>query len=94
MAGFISNRATWGRDTPKVSREMREINVRLKHMDELGVDVQDVIPNCISFAPDHSTGNPTPPALSRSYNRWLVEERRDAKGRLRWVAVLPLLTMG
>lgn len=80
-----------GKDTPKVSREMREINVRLKHMDELGVDVQVLFPTV--FLSPLTTRPEIDLALSRSYNRWLVDKCRDAKGRLRWVAVLPLLTM-
>src|SRR5207244_13418386 len=32
-------------------------------------------------------------ALTRSYNRWLAERTAQSRGRLRWIAVLPLLTM-
>ena len=31
--------------------------------------------------------------MTRSYNRWLVDIWKRAPERLRWVAVLPLLTM-
>ena len=33
-----------GRNTPQASREMREVPSRLKHMDELGVDIQVLYP--------------------------------------------------
>jgi predicted TIM-barrel fold metal-dependent hydrolase len=32
-------------------------------------------------------------ALTRSYNRWMGARTEGSRGRLRWVAVLPLLTM-
>jgi len=80
-----------GRDTPKASREMRDIEVRLKHMDELGVDIQVLFPT-VFLSP--LTARPEVDlALSRSYNRWLVNKCSSGKGRLRWAAVLPLLTM-
>src|SRR4051812_25437689 len=33
-----------GEDTPEASREMKDIALRLQHMDELGVDVQVLYP--------------------------------------------------
>jgi predicted TIM-barrel fold metal-dependent hydrolase len=80
-----------GRDTPKVSREMRDIDTRLRHMDELGVDVQVLFPT-VFLSP--LTAEPEIDlALSRSYNRWLADKCRNAKDRLKWAAVLPLLSM-
>jgi uncharacterized protein len=80
-----------GKDTPKASREMRDIHVRLKHMDELGVDIQVLFPTVFLFpltaVPEIDL------ALSRSYNRWLADKCSEAKARLRWAAVLPLLSM-
>src|ERR1051325_10037683 len=80
-----------GRDTPKASREMRDVNVRLQHMDELGVDVQVLFPTVflspITAEPEIDV------ALSRSYNRWLADKCKPAKDRLRWAAVLPLLSI-
>ena len=80
-----------GRNTPMASRELRDVNARLKHMDELGVDVQVIFPT-IFIIPL----TPRPEievALCRSYNRWMADIWRQAKERLRWVAVLPLLSM-
>ena len=80
-----------GKDAPKVSREMEDIEARIRHMDELGVDIQVLYPSLflrpITDRPEVEL------ALCRSYNRWLVDIWRQGKGRLRWVAVLPLLGM-
>jgi predicted TIM-barrel fold metal-dependent hydrolase len=80
-----------GKNTPMASRELRDVNARLKHIDELGVDVQVIFPT-IFIIPL----TPRPEieiALCRSYNRWMADIWRQAKDRLRWVAVLPLLSM-
>jgi uncharacterized protein len=80
-----------GEDTPEASREMKDIALRLQHMDELGVDVQVLYPtiflNPLTRRPEVEL------ALSRSYNRWLGDIWEHGKGRLRWAAVLPLMTM-
>jgi predicted TIM-barrel fold metal-dependent hydrolase len=80
-----------GRNTPQASREMRDVAARLKHMDELKVDIQVLYPT-LSLIPL----TPRPEfelALSRSYNRWLADLWKQAKERLRWAAVVPLMTM-
>ena len=80
-----------GKNTPMASRELRDVTARLKHMDELGVDVQVIFPT-IFIIPL----TPRPEielALCRSYNRWMADIWRQAKDRLRWVAMLPLLSM-
>jgi predicted TIM-barrel fold metal-dependent hydrolase len=80
-----------GLDTPEASREMHNVALRLQHMDELGVDVQVLYPS-IFLSP--LTSRPEVElALCRSYNRWLADIWAHGQGRLRWAAVLPLLTM-
>jgi hypothetical protein len=67
-----------GKNTPMVSRELRDVNARLKHMDELGVDVQVIFPT-IFIIPL----TPRPEielALCRSYNRWMADVWRQAIG--------------
>src|SRR5262245_28989669 len=60
-----------GRDTPEASREMKDIEARLRHMDELKIDIQVLYPS-IFLSP--LTSRPeVERALARSYNRWLVE---------------------
>jgi predicted TIM-barrel fold metal-dependent hydrolase len=80
-----------GKDTPKESREMDDIKARLKHMDELGVDVQVLYPTI--FLRPYTRRAELELAVTRSYNRWLADIWRYAPDRLRWAAVLPLLTM-
>jgi predicted TIM-barrel fold metal-dependent hydrolase len=80
-----------GRNTPQASREMRDVPARLKHMDELGVAVQVLYPTLflIPLTPRPEVEL----ALCRSYNRWLASLWDQAKERLRWAAVPPLMTM-
>lgn len=80
-----------GADTPKASREMEDIAARIRHMDELQVDIQVLYPT-VFLRPFTQTPE-IELALSRSYNRWLVDIWKQGKGRLRWVAVLPLLSL-
>jgi uncharacterized protein len=80
-----------GKDTPKEAREMDDIQLRIKHMDELGVDVQVLYPTI--FLRPYTRRPDLELALARSYNRWLVDIWQRAPDRLRWTAVLPLLTM-
>jgi len=78
-------------DTSKESREMADIKARLKHMDELGVDVQVLYPTI--FLRPFTRRPEVELAVTRSYNRWLIDIWKAAPDRLRWVAVLPLLSM-
>jgi predicted TIM-barrel fold metal-dependent hydrolase len=77
-------------DVPLESREMISVGARLKHMDEMQVDVQVLYPTLL-LRPVADNA-PLELALARSYNRWLAGIWRQAKGRLRWVAVPPLLS--
>ena len=80
-----------GKNTPMASRELRDVSARLKHMDELGVDIQVIFPTIfiipLTQRPEIEL------ALCRSYNRWMGAIWSQAKERLRWVAVLPLFSM-
>ncbi len=70
-------------------RELMDIPARLRHMDELGVEVQVIYPTLLLGA---FTENPELDlALRRSYNRWLAERCEKSKGRLRWVCLPPFL---
>lgn len=80
-----------GKDTPRESREMEDIAARIKHMDELNVDVQVLYPTV--FLRPFTNRPEVELALSRSYNRWLVDVWKQGNGRLRWVVVLSLLSM-
>ena len=80
-----------GHDTAKAAREMDDINARLKHMDELGIDVQVLYPTI--FLRPFTRRPELELAVTRSYNRWLIDIWKRAPERLRWTAVLPLLSM-
>jgi predicted TIM-barrel fold metal-dependent hydrolase len=73
------------------SRELLDVKVRLRHMDELGTDTQIIFPTLLLMEaterPEVST------ALRRSYNRWLAARCVQSNGRLRWVCVPPLQSM-
>ncbi|NIO09450.1 MAG: amidohydrolase family protein [Deltaproteobacteria bacterium] len=91
VEGRLQNRAV--RDEVnhpfRVRRELEDVKGRLKHMDEMGVDVQVVFPTF--FIRYNSNNAEAEWALTSTYNRWLAEKCASTNGRLRWAAVLPLL---
>jgi len=86
-----SRRSNIGGDTTEVSREMLDVSARLAHMDELDVDIQVLYPTIYTrkLADDPAADF----ALAKSYNRWMAEIWSQGKGRLRWVAVPPLMDL-
>lgn len=80
-----------GKDTSKTAREMEDIEGRLRHMDELGVNIQVLYPSI--FLRPLTSRPEVELALCKSYNRWLTEIWKKGNNRLRWVTVLPLLSM-
>lgn len=78
-------------DIPEASREMRDVSARIQHMDELEIDVQVLFPT-LMLRPIVDRA-PVEFALCRSYNRWLASIWKMGKGRLRWVAVPPILSL-
>jgi predicted TIM-barrel fold metal-dependent hydrolase len=89
--GRVIPRNNVGRDLPVAAREMSDLSVRIKHMDELGIDFQVIYPTFfitpVSRRPDIDW------ALSRSYNRWMAEIVKKEPNRFRWVLVPPLQTL-
>jgi predicted TIM-barrel fold metal-dependent hydrolase len=77
--------------TPRETREMENVAARLKHMDELGIDIQVLYPTM--FIEQVSDKPAWEIALCRGYNRWLADIHRQGAGRLRWICMLPLLDM-
>jgi predicted TIM-barrel fold metal-dependent hydrolase len=88
---YIGKARNVGHDTARESREMEDIRSRLKHMDELDVNVQVLYPTI--FLRPFTRRPEVELAVTRSYNRWLIDIWKQAPQRLRWVAVLPLLSM-
>jgi uncharacterized protein len=70
------------------SRELLDVQVRLKHMDELGTDAQVIYPTL--FLMEATERAEVATALRRSYNRWLANRCAQSGGRLRWICVPPL----
>jgi predicted TIM-barrel fold metal-dependent hydrolase len=86
-----ARQANVGQDTPRESRELLEVERRLSHMDELGVDVQVIYPTLI--LKPLSSHPEVERALCQTYNRWMSAIWKRSRNRLRWVAVVPLLSM-
>jgi predicted TIM-barrel fold metal-dependent hydrolase len=80
-----------GRDLPVAAREMSDLGARVKHMNELGIDLQVIYPTFfitpVSRRPDIDF------AVARSYNRWMADIVRKEPTRFRWVMVPPLQSM-
>jgi len=79
-------------NTPRETREMENVAARLRHMDELGIDIQVLYPTM--FIEQISDKPAWEIAICKGYNRWLADIHRQGQGRLRWICVLPLLDMG
>jgi uncharacterized protein len=78
-------------ETPEAAREMADLQVRLSHMDALGIDVQ-VLHNTI-FIEEVADRTEVDIAVCRSWNRWLADIWAKGNGRFRWSCVLPLSSM-
>lgn len=74
------------------TRELIDVDARVRHMDELGIDVQVCYPTL--FLRQISARPQVELALKKSYNRWMASRCELSNGRLRWVALMPTLSMG
>jgi uncharacterized protein len=86
--GRIIPRSNVGRDLPVTAREMSDLGVRIKHMDELGIDCQVIYPTF--FITPISRRQDIDLAVARSYNRWMANIVRKEPDRFGWVLVPPL----
>lgn len=89
--GRVLSRSNVGKEIPKESREMSDLSIRLKHMDELKVDIQVIYPTF--FIQPYTRRPEVDVALARSYNRWMADIVNKAPNRFSWVVVPPLLSM-
>ena len=73
------------------ARELGNVDLRIEHMDKIGVDVQ-VLHNTmfIESATDRAA---VEVALCKSWNRWLADIWEHGKGRLLWSCMPPILSM-
>ena len=81
-----------GDETPREAREMTDIARRVSHMSELDIDVQVLYPSL--FLRPLTRTKEIELALARSYNAWLIDIWKKGGGRLRWVAVPPVQSLG
>ena len=72
-------------------RSSQSIEARLRHMDELGVDVHVLYPTL--FLRPVTTHPEVEAALYKSYNRWMADIWSKGKQRLRWAVLAPTMTM-
>ena len=77
--------------TVKATRELLDVDARLRHMDELRIDVQVLYPTV--FLQGMTGRTEVELALTKSYNRWIAAATEKSKGRLRWVALMPMMSM-
>lgn len=85
----FNRRVNVNKDLDPAVLEMQEIDSRLRHMDELGIDVQVLYPSIFLRPLTKKPALET--AMFRSYNRWMAEVWRKGGGRLRWVAMVPTM---
>src|SRR5919106_5802677 len=83
----FSDRAGRNFATPQAARELDDVELRLKHMDELGIDIQ-VLHNTL-WIEQVSTLPEVEAALCRSWNHWLADVWKKSLGRLRYSCVIP-----
>jgi uncharacterized protein len=77
--------------TERGSREVRDVELRLAHMDKLGIDVQMLF-NTMWIARVADKAEPEI-ALCKSWNRWMAEVWKQGNNRLRWSCVVPAMTI-
>src|SRR4029434_3638251 len=67
--------------TPQEPRQMENVPARLRHMDELGIDVQVLYPTMFI---EQITDKPAwEVAICAGYNRWLADIYQQSEGRPR-----------
>lgn len=74
------------------TRELRDVASRLRDMDALRIDVQVLYPTM--FLGGFTARQEVELALTRSYNRWMAAATEKSNGRLRWVALMPMMSIG
>ena len=78
--------------TAPEARELKDVELRLKHMDKLGIDVQILFNTMwIARVADKAEAEI---ALCKSWNRWMADVWKQGNNRLRWSCVVPAMTLG
>jgi len=77
--------------TTQPMREMVDVPARIRHMDELGIDVQVLYPTMFLHAV--TTQPEVEWAVHSAYNRWLADKTEQSGGRLRWAYIPSVLNV-
>jgi predicted TIM-barrel fold metal-dependent hydrolase len=77
--------------TPDGAVDGEDIPARLRHMDELGIDIQ--VLHSTMFITATCVQPETDVAVAKGYNRWLANIWNQSDGRLRYSAQLPYLAI-
>ncbi|MPZ14884.1 MAG: amidohydrolase family protein [Chloroflexi bacterium] len=70
------------------TRELIDPMARVRHMDELGTEVQVLYPT--TFLVGVTESSEVEGTVKRSYNRWIADRCQQTGGRLRWICLPPL----
>ena len=70
---------------------MEDVPARVRHMDQLEVDVQ--VLHASIFIEQVADREDVEIAICKGWNRWLADIWKQGGGRLRWSCILPLKTM-
>jgi predicted TIM-barrel fold metal-dependent hydrolase len=89
--GRLMPRTNVEKKLPEAARNMSDLSIRIKHMDELDIDIQVIYPTIFIFPTARRPEADL--AICRSYNRWMADIVAQAPDRFRWVVVPPLLNM-
>ena len=82
-----------GRDmvVPPEAQHLEDVPARIRHMDEMGIDIQVMYPTIFIQQVTDKPEFEVP--ICKAYNRWMADVWKQGNGRLRWVCVLPLLSL-
>ena len=89
----LEERSRRGRNvsTPLAARELDDVQLRLKDLDRLGIDVQ-VLHHTLWI--EQVTETPEAErAVCKGWNRWLADIWKQSEGRLLWSCVPPWMSM-
>lgn len=87
---FIRNDQQTG--TTVETRELLDVQARLRDMDKMGVDIQVIYPTL--FTVEFTSDPEVEAALRGSYNRWMADRFAQSDGRLPWIMIPPTMSMG
>ncbi len=82
-----------GRDmvVPPEAQHLEDVPARIRHKDEMGIDIQVMYPTIFIQQVTDKPEFEVP--ICKAYNRWMADVWKQGNGRLRWVCVLPLLSL-